>query len=331
MKKVLVYLGDLNPRKNSSWGIFNVSVKILETIHSSMNHELILVVTNKNQELFSKISCKKILLNEKRGNLNKIVRDNFEINNVIHSIKPEIAFFPRGFIPLIKVKGVKYFSFIHDLIPLYYLKKGKFKFFFSVLRLLHSAKFSDHIFTNSEYSKVQIKRHSKKKIVSLPLGVQSVRFKKQGTVKEPFVFIIGNKNPHKNLEFSKEVIINYNKKNKTNFKTFCSTGKYSSEEIAGYYKNARFSLFLSDIEGFGLPLIESYAYGTPVVFNNQTSLAEIGKDLPGKCDIKDLDSIFNAIKECLNLSNEKIKHSKIKLLKKYNWNNFNKLLLLNLK
>ena len=54
------------------------------------------------------------------------------------------------------------------------------------------------------------------------------------------------------------------------------TGRISEEALAGWYRGAIATVFPSLYEGFGLPLIESMACGTPVVTSNTTSLPEVG-------------------------------------------------------
>lgn len=50
----------------------------------------------------------------------------------------------------------------------------------------------------------------------------------------------------------------------------------SNEELAKLYQGATATFFLSRYEGFGLPILESFACATPVVTCNNSSLAEIG-------------------------------------------------------
>lgn len=328
MKKIVVYLGNINPKKNSSWGIFNVSMKILESLIASDKFEVTLVITDSNNDLFSKVVCKKIYLPERKSTLaNKIFLDNYSLNKIIRKLKPTIVLFPRGFIPLKKQKKTTYIPLICDLIPLFYLKRFNPKALLGIFLLIFSMKFSDKIITISEYSKKQISKYSKKQIEVVPLGYDSKVLPTLKTPKGNAVFILANKNPHKNLIKSIELIKRYNSLKKTNFKISYHTGKLTSEELARDYQNAKFSLFLSDIEGFGLPLIESYSYLTPVVFNNKTSLAEIGESLPGKCDVNSEESVFNAIDEVLHLKESKVRILRDALLKRYNWKEFGKKLI----
>ena len=50
----------------------------------------------------------------------------------------------------------------------------------------------------------------------------------------------------------------------------------SDEEMALMYQNARVCLFPSLAEGFGLPILESMACGTPIITCRNTSLEEVG-------------------------------------------------------
>lgn len=328
MKKILIYLGDIDPKKNSSWGIFNVAQKILKILIKSLNYEVVLIITDLNESLFSEINCKKIILHERKNRIiNKILLDNILINKIIKKEKPDMVFFPRGFIPFRKIKGTKYISIIYDLILLHYLKKFSLHALPGFISIYHSMKSSDKIITISQFSKKEIQKFSKKEIRVIPLGYDKISKKISRLNKRNYFFILGNKNPHKNLERSIELVEKYNLRKKKDYKIYFSNGGLSPEKVASHYKNARLSLFLSDIEGFGLPLIESYTYNTPVVFNNKTSLAEIGKSLPGKCNLETEESVFNAIDEVLNLKNSEIIRLKKSLLKKYNWNSCEKKLL----
>lgn len=56
------------------------------------------------------------------------------------------------------------------------------------------------------------------------------------------------------------------------------TGYLSDEELAVVYQHAFLYVFPSLNEGFGLPIVEAFAYGVPVIVSNNTCLPEIGAD-----------------------------------------------------
>jgi glycosyltransferase involved in cell wall biosynthesis len=56
------------------------------------------------------------------------------------------------------------------------------------------------------------------------------------------------------------------------------TGKVPFTELPAWYQGARFFAFPSLYEGFGLPILEAFAAGTPVLTGSISSLPEVGGD-----------------------------------------------------
>ncbi|ADP71672.1 glycosyl transferase group 1 [Rhodomicrobium vannielii ATCC 17100] len=64
----------------------------------------------------------------------------------------------------------------------------------------------------------------------------------------------------------------------------------SDPDLAYLYKNCEFSVFPSFVEGWGLPVGESLAYGRPCVASNSSSIPEVGGDFVRYFDPYDLSS-----------------------------------------
>jgi glycosyltransferase involved in cell wall biosynthesis len=52
----------------------------------------------------------------------------------------------------------------------------------------------------------------------------------------------------------------------------------SDQDLVRYYQQARVFVYPSRYEGFGIPLLEAAACGTPVIANSSSSLVEIGEN-----------------------------------------------------
>lgn len=322
MKKLKIgyYCADINPDKTKSLGIYKVSKEILREMINNKSLNINLILSEENKKFYREFKCNKVISKTYKFDfLNKFFYYPSFANKLAKTKDLDILFFPKGHIPFSKVKNVKYFSIIHDLIPFYYLKRRDLKMLPVSFLLWSSAKRSDFIFTISKFSKQNLKKISNKPLEIIPLGYNPSDKAIKPKINKNYVFISGNKNKHKNLDLSINLLKEYNKKFKKNYLPIISSGKFSEEELAGLYKYAKFSIFLSDIEGFGLPLIESYHWKTPVVFNNKTSLAEIGKGLPGACNVNDKKSVFRAIEEIERLDKKRIKIISKELKEKYNW------------
>lgn len=77
-------------------------------------------------------------------------------------------------------------------------------------------------------------------------------------------------------------------------------GYVSSMEKMILLKNARAFVFPSLYEGFGLPPIEAFQLGTPVLTSNVTSLPEVCGDAAVYVDPYDFDSIRHGLTEVAN-------------------------------
>jgi len=72
-------------------------------------------------------------------------------------------------------------------------------------------------------------------------------------------------------------------------------GKVSRREVAWLYRNARLLAFPSLFEGFGIPLLEAFSTGLPVVCSGVTSLPEIAGEAALYCDPFDPSDIARQI------------------------------------
>ena len=99
------------------------------------------------------------------------------------------------------------------------------------------------------------------------------------------VFTWGNPKKEFTDEYAKE--INEGRVKFLNFVT--------DEELATLYSGALATIFVSSYEGFGFPILESMACGTPCVTCRNTSLEEVGSDKAYYVKEKDVDAITEAM------------------------------------
>ncbi len=148
-------------------------------------------------------------------------------------------------------------------------------------------------------------------------------------IKKPYLFYIGNAHPHKNVEGLIKAFLRVTshesratknlklvlagadhyfwKRVKEEFKDpdIIYTGFVTDEELVALFKNAKMFVMPSLEEGFGIPVLESFALGCPVVCSDIGALKEVAGDGAIYFDPKSAGDIAQKIEKVLG--NEKLR------------------------
>jgi glycosyltransferase involved in cell wall biosynthesis len=235
------------------------------------------------------------------------------------------ALYSPGYIPPINA-NIPYVFTIHDLNHLempYNSSKSKRVYYSTVI--LPGLHRSYRIVTVSEYAKNRIiawSGCSPEKIIVSCNGVSNTfnNYTKPAAPGYSYLFCCSNRKGHKNearlleayslsgvynqmkLVFTGDADRNVKKiiKSLRLDSSVVFTGKVSENELAGWYRGAVATVFPSLYEGFGLPVIESMACGTPVVTSNTTSIPEVGGDAALYVNPLSVEDISSGIKKVVN-------------------------------
>ena len=95
----------------------------------------------------------------------------------------------------------------------------------------------------------------------------------------------------------------------------------SDEDLISLYNGATATIYPSLAEGFGFPILESFACGTPVITCNNTSLPEIGQDAAIYTSETDIEEMIEKLclftQDKFNLNDFNLKSQKV--LSKFSW------------
>ena len=205
---------------------------------------------------------------------------------------------------------------------------------------------SERILAPSEFIKGQLEKEWKvksSKIILTPEGVDpkllnnkdrhnakvKIKVVDKIGIKKPYIFYVGNAHPHKNVEglinafrlvrlkypnlklvmagadhyFWKRVQLEYNDPE------IIYTGFVTDQVLAALFANAELFVMPSFEEGFGIPVLESFANNCPVICSNIGSLKEVGGDACIYFDPRSIEDIAKKIN--LGLASVKLRKSLI--------------------
>ncbi len=104
-------------------------------------------------------------------------------------------------------------------------------------------------------------------------------------------------------------------------RTVIFTGRVPDEQLPGLYAHAAVLVMPSLYEGFGFPVLESMAAGTPVVASNSSSLPEVAGDAAILVSPQSVEALANAISEVLEnrTLSEEMRRKGVKQASRFSW------------
>jgi len=345
---------------NTEKGAGRYAYNLIEALHKIDNYNKYTILVNKNLITTNKIfdlqnsrwSIKKTDINP-TGFLRQLkYLKPYENADLFHCLNAHLPILHIGK----SIVTIHDLTFIK--VPDYFSHYSKIKTFLfkSFLKLVATK--ATRIITVSENTKKDIVKFlniNPKKIIPIYEGVTS-KFPifninedivlKKNKIKKPYFVYIGIQRPHKNLVRLTKAFIQFKKKHKiginlvfvgkkagkkypefTNLLKELSrndiilTGYVNDEELAVLLKNSLALTFPSLYEGFGLPILEAMASGTPVITSNKSALIEVAGDAALYVDPFDIKSISEAM-ACVAFSEEKrneLIQKGLKRVKSYSW------------
>lgn len=175
---------------------------------------------------------------------------------------------------------------------------------------------------------------------SFPFGINNIKVSYK--IPEKFILYVGGRMAYKNFYFLLYCISSLLIEDKDLY-LICTGGPFNKDEILFFqnhslekkiihynvddsmlqhlYKNALAFVFPSIYEGFGIPILEAFSCGCPVISSDRSSLPEVGSNACEYFNPKDKESIFSAVKKVIY--NEDLRKDLIvkghKRLKLFSW------------
>ncbi|WP_343590840.1 glycosyltransferase family 1 protein [Flavobacterium sp.] len=279
----------------------------------------------------------------------------FYYHNMMHG-ESDINLFLTYKIPRVSYSGIV-ISTIHDLIPLRVATENDQIQIDYRNDIDYAIRHSDYLITISEASKKDILEeflYNKNKIFVIPNGVDFelynneieqehlTKVKEKYQLPNKFVVYLGGIRIHKNVgnlirayallsediraevslvitqgnEDLKKLAANLNIEEQVFF-----TPYIDEQDKPAVYKLALTMAFISSYEGFGLPIIEAMAAGTPVITSNVSSMPEVAGDAAVLVDPFEIEETKYALERIIGDGDfrKKLIESGYENAKKYSW------------
>lgn len=223
---------------------------------------------------------------------------------------------------------------VHDFIPLYFPKSAPHQYRYFRHVMPHLLKRADCVICDSENTKQDVVKfygYDADRLAVVPLAYDRDLFNeanhREGVVarygiERPFILMVGAGYPHKNLHrviqaFSTLadriehdiVIIGGNSPYKMQLRELVQelkledrvhfVGYVPDADLPSFYAEAACFAYPTLYEGFGLPILEAMACGTPVVCSNTSSLPEVAGDAALMFDPEDEQEIAHSLERIL--------------------------------
>jgi glycosyltransferase involved in cell wall biosynthesis len=223
-----------------------------------------------------------------------------------------------------------------------------------------AARKADHIITISDFSKTQIVEHlgiSPDKISTIHCGVNGqfngvgrteamAKVEEVLQIRAPYILCVGNLKPHKNVSVLLQAFAALRRRNAIphnllilgDDKTWrrsllqeCERLKIaefvhfiphvSSQLLPKVYEAADLLVMPSRVEGFGLPVLEAMASGTPVVCSRAASLPEVAQDAALYFDPSSPEELEQEIERLANseVLQHRLRETGLKRAKELTW------------
>lgn len=350
--KIGYYFADQNPHRDRTLGITNYSQELIDSILGISKTK---IVTISSRSSASTNESENFILPWRTDHsLGRLAADHLH-PLITRKQNVDLWHYPKGYLPVFPGRNAPIVTTIHDTILDYYQRnfshtRSNLEWRYWIGLLKHSISASNLILTLSQSSKEQITSFAFAHDLPLPpievayLGSSKERYLQLNGNSEPakrdhlvaFVSRLPHKGTSELLEHWTEWVSSQAHASKMTLKLVGSPPNECMAQICGtssiellpfqtadalneLIRTSRGVIVPSLIEGFGLPVLESYYLSTPVMVVAGTACDEILDDPSLAFRLGDQDSFNEVLNRLIETPREFITRKQLELFQKFSW------------
>jgi glycosyltransferase involved in cell wall biosynthesis len=237
-----------------------------------------------------------------KGQINRLLWTQFELPKIYKQLHSNLIFSPLPEAPL--YSGCRSIVTVHDLIPLRFFKKFSRLTAYFRYYIPQVLKQAEHIICDSQATLedvVKFFKISDKKMTVVPLACDRNNFRLLDLPPKNYFLYTGRHDPYKNIERLIAAFATLPDRSNCELwlagppnaytpqliEQVAELGLKSSVKFLGYVGYTELPILMNQAialvfptlwEGFGLPILEAMACGTPVITSNISSMPEVAGD-----------------------------------------------------
>jgi len=334
--RVSVYLADQNPHRDRSLGITSMTRSLLDELITREDVKLTLVTSKSSFGSVGRTEDAFRMPFRTDRALGRIVCDT--LHPLLARPTSDLWYYPKGYLSLFSRPSVPLVGTMHDTIIQHYADHypetrtpRTFRYWIRVMK--NSLKRLDSVMTVSQHAKSQLQQFCDRyQIKSPPIHVtyESSSWEQHRSrrwLKRDEVIHLASSAPHKMtnrlLALWQELqragrelpllrlvgsVDDRGKRTISELQHVSIVSPLDDESLVEAVGSARALLLPSEVEGFGLPALESYYVGTPVCYVAGTSVDEVVTEVGqfGSFELADSASLHQALQLALGKSSDQI-------------------------
>lgn len=237
-----------------------------------------------------------------KGQINRLIWTQFNLPKIYHQLSAKLLFSPLPEAPLFT--NCRHIVTVHDLIPLHFPQKlSRFTAYYKYY-IPQVLKQAQHIICDSHATAQDVHQFchiSANKMTVIPLAYDATKYYPMNLPTSNYFIYTGRHDPHKNLpnlisafaslpnynDYELWLVGPPNMYTPDLIKQVKELGLQSQIKFLGYVSETELPILINQAialvlpslwEGFGLPVLEAMACGTPVITSNLSSLPEVAGD-----------------------------------------------------